>query len=219
MFRKKKEKKKTMSLAKDPVFDVQWKCKHPDLNDSMREILFDWLFDVYLKFKVRKETMSYCFLYIDMFLKETAHFERKKFQLLGVTCLWIASKLFDTYAVDARDLVYITDKGCTKKEIIDFEIKVVEALQGKFYNHVSLVTRVEQLNDVKDEKQVHFYAALCPQYSHMHAFSYTEIAQAANRLSQNFPAETECEKQLDLLVKGISEKTEKNAVIKHYQKK
>lgn len=41
-----------------------------EVNERMRAILIDWLFDVHLKFKLLPETLFLTFDYIDLFLEK-----------------------------------------------------------------------------------------------------------------------------------------------------
>eukprot|EP00161_Ancyromonas_sigmoides_P006665 TRINITY_DN1769_c0_g3_i6.p2 TRINITY_DN1769_c0_g3~~TRINITY_DN1769_c0_g3_i6.p2 ORF type:complete len:230 (-),score=102.70 TRINITY_DN1769_c0_g3_i6:250-939(-) len=99
----------------------------PDINDKMRTILFDWLVDVHLKFKLLPETLYLTFNYVDRFLERKA-VSRQRLQLVGVTCLLIASKYEEIYAPEVRDCVYITDKAYTKQEIYRMERHVLATL-------------------------------------------------------------------------------------------
>ena len=93
----------------------------------MRGILVDWLIDVHLKFKLVNETMFLCVNLIDRYL-ETTQVSRTKLQLVGVTCMFIASKYEEIYPPDLRDFVYVTDKAYTKQQILQCEGQILLAL-------------------------------------------------------------------------------------------
>ena len=86
----------------------------------MRKILFDWLVDVHLKFKLTPETLYLTFNIIDRFLSKQ-NVPRKKLQLVGVTSMFIASKYEEIYAPEVKDFAYVTDKAYTKKAILQCE--------------------------------------------------------------------------------------------------
>ena len=79
----------------------------------MRAILIDWLVDVHSKFKLVNETMFLTVNLIDRFLGKV-QVTRQKLQLVGVTCMFIATKYEEIYPPDLRDFVYVTDKAYTK---------------------------------------------------------------------------------------------------------
>jgi cyclin B len=79
----------------------------------MRAILVDWLVDVHAKFKLVNETLFLTINLIDRFLEKTL-VSRKNLQLVGVTCMFIATKYEEIYPPDLKDFVYVTDKAYTK---------------------------------------------------------------------------------------------------------
>ena len=91
-----------------------------DINEKMRAILFDWLVDVHLKFKLLPETLFLTIQIVDRFLckKEV---NRNKLQLVGVSALFIACKYEEIYPPELKDFVYVTDKAYTNKEILKME--------------------------------------------------------------------------------------------------
>jgi len=65
--------------------------KQSYINSKMRGILVDWLVEVHLRFKLVPETLYLCVSLIDRFLSKR-EVTRSKLQLVGVTCMFIASK-------------------------------------------------------------------------------------------------------------------------------
>ena len=94
--------------------------KQTDINAKMRSILFDWLVEVHLKFKLMPETLYLTVNLIDRFL-EKEQIMRNKLQLVGVTAMFMASKYEEIYAPECRDFVYISDKAYTRDEILRME--------------------------------------------------------------------------------------------------
>jgi cyclin B len=99
-----------------------------DLNEKMRAILIDWLVEVHLKFKLLPETLFISVNLIDRYL-ELEQVTRSKLQLVGVTCMLIASKYEEIYAPEVRDFVYITDKAYSKEEILKMETVILTKLK------------------------------------------------------------------------------------------
>mmetsp|Transcript_31500 Transcript_31500/g.36345 ORF Transcript_31500/g.36345 Transcript_31500/m.36345 type:complete len:379 (+) Transcript_31500:327-1463(+) len=98
------------------------------VNERMRSILVDWLVEVHLKFKLVPETLYLTINLIDRYL-ERREVTRPKLQLVGVTCLLIASKYEEIYPPELRDLVYICDRAYSKEEILENEEIVLKALE------------------------------------------------------------------------------------------
>merc|ERR1719183_2744469 len=77
-----------------------------DINARMRAILLDWLVEVHLKFKLVPQTLYLTVQLIDRYLS-VKEVKRPKLQLIGVSCLLIASKYEEIYPPELRDLVYV----------------------------------------------------------------------------------------------------------------
>jgi len=93
----------------------------------MRAILVDWLVDVHLKFKLMPETLFLTVNLIDRFLSKHK-IMKDKLQLVGVTCMLIASKYEEIYAPIVNDFVYITDNAYPKPEILKMERLIISTL-------------------------------------------------------------------------------------------
>jgi len=100
----------------------------PHLNETMRSILFDWLMEVSEEYHLTKETTHLSFNYIDRVLCTYSRFPREKYQLLGITCLFIASKIEEIHALKPKDVVLVTDKSYTFEEVTTMEALIPQNL-------------------------------------------------------------------------------------------
>lgn len=82
--------------------------KQPDINDSMRTILVDWLVEVSEEYKLNSETLYLAVNYIDRFLSFMS-VVRAKLQLVGATAILLASKFEEIYPPEITEFVYICD--------------------------------------------------------------------------------------------------------------
>lgn len=101
--------------------------RQTDVTPKMRGILIDWLIEVHVKFRMMPETLFLCINIIDRFL-ERKTIARNKLQLLGVTSLFVASKICEIFAPECRDIVYVCDKAYTREEILRMEQTVLTVL-------------------------------------------------------------------------------------------
>jgi cyclin B len=95
-----------------------------DITEKMRSILFDWLVDVHLKFKLRQETLFLCRHLIDGYLTDN-QIHRTQLQLVGITALFIASKYEEIYPPLLKDFVKITDNAYTREELLSMEAAIM----------------------------------------------------------------------------------------------
>ena len=117
-------RKKEITTSVRPVFMES----QSHINERMRAILVDWLVEVHLKFKLVPETLYLTTNLIDRYL-ERKEVSRPKLQLVGVTCLLIASKYEEIYPPELRDLVYICDRAYSRQDIIEMEEHVLKTLE------------------------------------------------------------------------------------------
>jgi len=97
------------------------------INAKMRAILFDWIVDVHLKYQYKTETLYLTFSLIDRYL-EGVQVSRGTLQLVGIICLWIATK----YAEEQRHIrehVLICDSAYTKEQMLEMERAILMQLE------------------------------------------------------------------------------------------
>ncbi|GFS35828.1 cyclin B2;1 [Actinidia rufa] len=99
-----------------------------DINDKMRAILIDWLIEVHHKFELRDETLFLTVNLIDRFLAQQAAV-RKKLQLVGLVAMLLACKYEEVSVPVVDDLVFISDKAYTRKEVLEMEKLMLNTLQ------------------------------------------------------------------------------------------
>lgn len=94
----------------------------------MHMILIDWLVDVAVEFHLGDATLALTAQIIGRFLSvETV--EKRELQLLGVTAMWIASKMEEVSVPLVSDFAWITYDTYTTAELRLMERRVLRALQ------------------------------------------------------------------------------------------
>ncbi|UJR21326.1 hypothetical protein I4U23_024420 [Adineta vaga] len=91
-----------------------------DINSAMRTILVDWLIEVADEYKLNDETLFLSAQYVDRFLS-TVNVTRSKLQLLGTTCMYVASKYEEMYPPALDEFSFITDNTYETKHILRME--------------------------------------------------------------------------------------------------
>ena len=79
-----------VTYSADPYYfeKTQQNC-----NWLMRAILFDWMQEVATEFTLKRETYHYAINYVDRYLTVIVNIKKWKLQLVGVTAMYIASKM------------------------------------------------------------------------------------------------------------------------------
>jgi len=91
-----------------------------ELNERNRTLLVDWIVDVSGKFKILNETLFLCINILDRFLQNKI-IPRAKFQLVGITALFIACKFEEIFIPEIKDFTFISGKAYTDDEILKME--------------------------------------------------------------------------------------------------
>ncbi len=123
-----------------------------DINEKMREILFDWLIEVHKKYKLSDNTLYITGNLIDRFTERKPELKRTKYQLLGVSALFIAGKYNDIYPPESKDYSYITDDAYTKKEVVEMEMEILKELNYTItfptqYNFLEIFRKLLNMDD------------------------------------------------------------------------
>lgn len=92
--------------------------KQCDINEKMRAILIDWLIEVHDKFDLMGETLFLTVNLIDRFLSQKT-VVRKKLQLVGLVSMLLACKYEEVSVPVVGDLILISDKAYSRKEVIE----------------------------------------------------------------------------------------------------
>ncbi|XP_047177939.1 cyclin-A1-1-like isoform X2 [Vigna umbellata] len=112
---------------KRPSIDFMERIQN-DINVSMRAILIDWLVEVAEEYRLVPDTLYLTVNYIDRYLSGNA-MNRQRLQLLGVSCMMIASKYEEICAPEVEDFCYITDNTYLKEELLRMESAVLNYLK------------------------------------------------------------------------------------------
>ncbi|KAL3633449.1 hypothetical protein CASFOL_022211 [Castilleja foliolosa] len=110
-------------LARRPLVDYIEKVQR-DITQDMRAILIDWLVEVSDEYRMASDTLYLTVNLIDRFLSKN-YIEKQTLQLLGITCMLIATKYEEICAPRVEEFCFITDNTYTKDEVVQMESRVL----------------------------------------------------------------------------------------------
>lgn len=144
---------------------------HSALNHEMRTILMDWLIEVSEVYSLHRETFYLAQDFFDRFMSTQNHVSKSMLQLIGVTCLFIASKLEEIYPPKINEFAYVTDGACCEDDIIQMELIVLKALNWELcpVTAIAWLNLYLQVSSLKEMPKL-----LLPQYSQE---QFIQIAQ------------------------------------------
>lgn len=121
--------------------------KHRNIRQN-RDILVNWLVKIHNKFGLLPETLYLAINIMDRFLcKELVQLD--KLQLVGTSCLFIASKYEEVYSPSIKHFASETDGACTEEEIKEGENFILKTLDfGLNYpNPMNFLRRISKADD------------------------------------------------------------------------
>jgi len=160
-----------------------------EITEQMRGILIDWLSEVTEEYNLTLTTLFLTVNYIDRIL-EVCQVPRSKLQLLGVSCMLIASKFEEIHPPLVDDFVYITDNTYSREQILQTELIALNTL--KFSLTVctirNFLTRFLLISDIR-EPRIHHHAnylaeLTLPDYSIHQKYKPSLIAAAITCISK-----------------------------------
>ena len=115
-----------------------------EINSNMRAILINWLIEIDSEFYFKPDTLFKCIMIVDIYLSKNT-ISRDKFQLLGVTALFIAFKLNENCQPSVSKFISLTADSYSKAEVISMENNILKCLDYNlifptsidFYNIIS----------------------------------------------------------------------------------
>ncbi|XP_050302535.1 G1/S-specific cyclin-E1 [Anthonomus grandis grandis] len=154
----------------------------------MRAILLDWVMEVCEVYHLRRVTYYLTVDYFDRFLSLRPDVPKSQLQLVGVTCLFLASKLEEVYPPRLSEFSYVCDGACSPDDILNCELLILNSLGWD----LNVMTPSDWLNLYM---QIHFQAPsvvrrrlhqdttrnfLFPQYS---GYQFTRASQLLDAFS------------------------------------
>ncbi|CAH8252434.1 unnamed protein product [Arabidopsis lyrata] len=118
-------------LKHRPVPDFMERIQK-DVTQSMRGILVDWLVEVSEEYTLASDTLYLTVYLIDWFLHGN-YVQRQQLQLLGITCMLIASKYEEIFAPRIEEFCFITDNTYTRDQVLEMENQVLKHFSFQIY--------------------------------------------------------------------------------------
>ncbi|KAF7350463.1 Cyclin N-terminal domain-containing protein [Mycena venus] len=115
---------------------------------KMRGVLNDWLIQLHVRFRLLPETLFLCVNIIDRFLSARV-VSLAKLQLVGVTCMFIASKFEEVVAPSVLQFQEVADSSYTEAEILQAERYVLKTLDWNlsYPSPVHYLRRISKADD------------------------------------------------------------------------
>jgi len=135
-------------LELETLPDSDYMLRQSELTWKMRGVLVDWIIEVHSKFRLLPETLYLAINLMDRFLTKRS-VALIKFQLVGVTALFLASKYEEVICPSVTNFLYMTDGGYDCDEILKAETYMLEMLNWdlRYPNPLNFLRRVSKADN------------------------------------------------------------------------
>lgn len=123
----------TCLIQSETVTPPRYMKRHAGLAPECRGILFDWLVCVVKSYSLSDATLHLACSYVDAYMAAVAkEISMDRFQLVGATALFIASKMEDTPKCITLGIVaYVCDYAFTINQVLNMEMDMCTVLRWK----------------------------------------------------------------------------------------
>ena len=142
-----------ISPPRMPVQTISNLLQDRQVNQRMRQILFDWLKDVAEEFKHSLNTLCLTFQLVDLFT-HVQDFPYQEYQLVGIAAYSIAQKMFESadMHLDLDQLKTVTENSFSNMNICYIEQKIIFKLKGNILMPTLFSVIEKQLDYISDTK-------------------------------------------------------------------
>lgn len=110
--------------------DIKIRISQPLIKSSFRSILLDWMMELCSQLSFKRITFHLAIKLVDLYIWKNI-IEPNKLQLLGVTSIFISSKMEEITPKSVIQLAFTTGDAYSKEEILEFEKKMLISFQWK----------------------------------------------------------------------------------------
>lgn len=155
--------------------------KQNEINPSMRSVLVDWLIQVHSELQLCEASLYLSFSIIDRYI-ESCQIKKKTFQLVGITSLFISSKLNDCdFKISVQMCSEYIDFSHTTDEVINMENSILTTLQWRVlvptpYDFLEIFSCMIKSNCRLHRVAKYYLEKSCLDYNILLNYKYSDVS-------------------------------------------
>lgn len=102
-----------------------------EVKPIVRAIMVDWILQVCSELRLQRETFYKAMYFVDKYMMIRPRIKRDDFQLIGVTCLWIALKSEEVNSIRVKNLLEMTGSLYTETQLKEMERDILIKLSWR----------------------------------------------------------------------------------------
>ena len=96
-----------------------------EITEKMKIVLYDWLFCIAQQFGLRERTVFLSLDFLELFMN-SKYIRKNEYQLIGIACLFVASKYEEIYPPKVDDFCKTSDNFYKREEIFAIESELLD---------------------------------------------------------------------------------------------
>uniref|UniRef100_A0A8C6SQK1 Cyclin E2 n=1 Tax=Neogobius melanostomus TaxID=47308 RepID=A0A8C6SQK1_9GOBI len=121
--------KRVLDSSNAHAKSFRFMLNHPKILPDMRSILIDWLIEVSEAYTLHRQTLYLAHDYFDRFMLTRNNIDKSLLQLIGITSLFIASKMEEACPPKLSQMAYVTAGTYYEHEILEMELLILKVLR------------------------------------------------------------------------------------------
>lgn len=136
------------------MLDVPRSFTEREITFEMRSLLVDWIIETHDKLNLCDDTLHFCIYLVDRFLDDRS-ISTNKLQLVGITALFIASKIEEIVCPDLNSFIAMAGNNYSEVEIKKAEKYMLYSLDYniKYVNPLYFLRRVAKANNYEKKSR------------------------------------------------------------------
>ena len=121
--------KNFFTLEKKQTLREGYMSGRKNINPTMRSAIVNWLYEILIENVIQRETIFLAIAILDRYICISTNIDKNNFSLVGITCVWIASKFIETTWFSIETCLEFCCNKYIRSDMELMEIEILTKLQ------------------------------------------------------------------------------------------